>query len=164
MSAFWRVCREVRARLPAIAADVPSCGKILDGLPWEAATPGTSLAEGEYARVAGVVLNPSMHGEFLVLLSRQYSDTHWLVDVGVGGKVSFADFFAVRASKLRRIFDPGDSPTAWGDYFRCQAICSRPVALWPRDVPCCGGGARPWESRQTSEAPLSGDGASCGRG
>ena len=81
-----------------------------------------------------------------MLLSRQHSDTHWLVDVGVGDEASFADFFAVRMTKLRRVFDCFGSPESSSIYSRCQDICGRPIKLWPRDVPCHDKGATPWMS------------------
>ena len=90
------------------------------------------LAEGEYARVAGSVLDPDKSGDFLVLLNRQYSDPHWLVDVGDGDEFAVDDFFAVRMTKLRRVFDWFGTPES----SECQDICGRPVSLWPRGVPC----------------------------
>ena len=114
--------------------------------PWEATVAGDRLEAGAYARVCGSILNPVMEGDFLVLLYERHSASHWLVDVGDGGKVAFADLFAVRSSKLRRVFEHFDTPASASKYFQCQDLCGAPVALWPYGVPCRGAEARPWVS------------------
>ena len=96
MSEFVSICRRVRAARPPLIGLPAALLALSDGLPWEAATAGMDLAEGKYARVAGSVLDPDKSGDFLVLLSRQHSDTHWLVDVGDGDEIAVEDFSAVR--------------------------------------------------------------------
>ena len=143
MSEFLVAVWVVRERLPrARTARVP-VAMVGDGLPWEATVAGDRLEVGAYARVRGSILNPVMEGDFLVLLYERHSAAQWLVDVGDGGKVVFADLFAVQSNKLRRVFEHFDTPAFASQYFQCQDLCGAPVALWPHGVPCRGTGERP---------------------
>ena len=131
MSEFLRTSREVRARLSIVATFEPLYLMIKDGLPWEAPKWGSALEPGAHARVRGADIGLDAGTDFVVMLLRRYSETHWRISVDDDS--SSVDL-ALRDGRLRRIYADLDRDDRAAEYFLSQERLGCPVSYCPAGV------------------------------